>query len=61
MKGCSKYVSALANNIAVEAYLGGQFLLEEQTFNMENNNKLRGFFSPQANYTDRATAACRRS
>jgi hypothetical protein len=26
----------------------------------QNKNKLRGF-SPQANYTDRATAACRRS
>jgi hypothetical protein len=28
--------------------------------NNNNNNKLRGF-SPRSNYTDRVTAACRRS
>jgi hypothetical protein len=38
MKGCSKYVSAPTNNIATEGYLEGQFLLEEETFSMDNNN-----------------------
>jgi hypothetical protein len=30
-------------------------------FHLNNNNKKLGCFSPQTNYTDRATTACRRS
>jgi hypothetical protein len=33
---------------------------EKEAVYVTNKNKLRGF-SPPANYTDRATAACRRS
>jgi hypothetical protein len=33
---------------------------KELLYFQTKNNKLRGF-SPQTNYTDRATAACRRS
>jgi hypothetical protein len=33
---------------------------QQDANNKDNKTKLRGF-SPQANYTDRATAACRRS
>jgi hypothetical protein len=36
------------------------FIVVIKTSNIKQTNKLRGF-SPQANYTDRATAACRRS
>jgi hypothetical protein len=37
-----------------------QFVKWKKNENKTNKNKLRGF-SPQANYTDRATAAYRRS
>jgi hypothetical protein len=59
-----QHVAEYSYNAVIVAALRSQdsyrLRVERITYITKQTNKLRGF-SPQANYTDRATAACRRS
>jgi hypothetical protein len=56
---CGPYLR-FAANIKLISFIEIPLKIATRGLNISSANKLRGF-SPQANYTDRATAACRRS
>jgi hypothetical protein len=60
IRGCLLTPLQFLGPVPYARFLQKEFMTQHE-FNFLVYIKLRGYFSPQANYTDRATATCRRS